>query len=323
MLKGLGALALFLVIAHPSSRGQTAPTAAGYKPKSVQQHKQALPPAPAAPQLAASAAPVVVEDQPVTITKLPTVSTEVIRDRVDYAALVISALVLLVGYFGVRYAKKTLAQIAEQTKRLGEHAEHLKGLADAAKDNAAAAKANADAAQTQAHVLATTERAWVVEYIDFPQGPLSFQDNSVAGNAKILMIAFELRNGGKSAARITRFNLRFHLARSIVDLPAQPDYGAQINVEDLGSDGVIVIPNQTKPPLKAGIALESAMLQQQDVINILGGQLVLVTYGRVEYESLGEIHTNQFCYVWSPGLGLTHDLARFRKGGPLNYNSHT
>src|ERR1017187_6767926 len=93
----------FSVAVHAS-----APTAA--KPAPAQQPVHVI--------VDGAPAPTIVHDQPVTVATLPKVLTEAKRDYVDFAALLISVLVLIVGYRGVQYAKETLAQISVQTTRL-------------------------------------------------------------------------------------------------------------------------------------------------------------------------------------------------------------
>jgi hypothetical protein len=73
------------------------------------------------------------------------------KDAFDVSTLIINIVLgavgiagVGVGIFGIIYAKRTLAQISTQTKRLGEHAEHFSSLATAAEDAARAAKDSLD-----------------------------------------------------------------------------------------------------------------------------------------------------------------------------------
>jgi hypothetical protein len=55
------------------------------------------------------------------------------------------------------------------------------------------------------------------------------------------------------------------------------------------------------------------------------GQMFLYAYGRVDYETIGELRFTQFCYRWYSPIGLTvgNDPDGFRKGGPAEYNRCT
>lgn len=324
-LKALSALAIFMLIVFPIM-GQTAPSAAS-KPKAGQKHTPTVTQAPRAPAVQPVTTPLPpTAIQPVKIASLPTVSTEPKRDWLDILTVVVAVLVLIVGGVGVQYAKKTLAQIAVQTTRLGEHAKHLERLAEAAKDNAAAAAANADSVKRSTELMAITERAWIVEELSFPHGPLPFMQDNVVLNARILTVGFELRNGGKSAAKILSVALRFHAIQNVSLLPPEPFYEGASQAQSLAGDGVMLMPiAATKVPTAFVAIYENGghFLTRQDALDINDGEAELVVYGRVEYQSLQEKHVNQFCYVWYKGRGIESDPPRFRKGGPFKYNSHT
>jgi hypothetical protein len=231
-----------------------------------------------------------------------------------------------VGYFGVRYAKKTLGEISIQTKRLGEHAKHLERLTEAAKDNAAAAAANAESAKKSTALMAITERAWIVEELSFRHGPLPFVEDHMAHNAKALTVGFGLSNAGKSAAKILNVALRFHVVKSLNLLPPEPFYEGAPQAQALAGDGVMLMPvAATKIPTGFVVEFENGghFLTRQDALDINGGAVELVVYGKIEYQSLQQKHVNQFCYVWYRYRGVEGDNPRFRKGGPFQYNSHS
>jgi len=327
MLRCVGAFSLFLVVALTPAIGQTTPSSV---PANAPQQPKTKSPTPApteVPPKISVAGPVTVNSlPPVTINPLPPVSAEPKRDWVDYFTLGVAVLVLLVGYFGVRYAKKTLGEISTQTKRLGEHAKHLEQLAEAAKDNAAAAAANADSVKRSTELMAITERAWIVEELSFPHGPLPFVQDNAVQNARILTVGFELRNGGKSAAKILNVALRFHAVQNLSLLPPEPFYEGASQTQALAGDGVMLMPvAATKVPTGFAVIYENGghFLTRQDALDINGGLAELVVYGKVEYQSLQEKHVNQFCYVWYRGRGVEGDNPRFRKGGPFKYNSHS
>jgi hypothetical protein len=327
MLRCVGVFALFLVVALTPAIGQTMPSSVTANPPQQSKTKSPTPAPTEVPRKISVAGPVTVNSlPPVTINPLPPVSTEPKRDWVDYFTLGIAVLVLLVGYFGVRYAKKTLGEISIQTKRLGEHAKHLEQLAEAAKDNAAAAAANADSVKRSTALMAITERAWIVEELSFPHGPLPFVQDNMAQNVKSLAVGFELRNAGKSAAKILNFALRFHAVKSLNLLPPEPFYEGAPHAQSFAGDGVMLMPvAATKVPTGFVVEFENGghFLTRQDALDINGGQVELVVYGKVEYQSLQEKHVNQFCYVWYRDRGVEGDNRRFRKGGPFKYNSHS
>lgn len=53
------------------------------------------------------------------------------RNWLDYSTFGVGVIVLIVGVFGVRYAKRTLDAIADQATTLHEHAEHFESLSAA------------------------------------------------------------------------------------------------------------------------------------------------------------------------------------------------
>lgn len=125
------------------------------------------------------------QDSRVSISKLPPVSVD--RDIIDYAALAISLGLLLIGYFGVRYAKRTLTQIAKQTTKLEEHATHFESLAKSAGDNAGAAR---DALELSRDTAKRQLRA----YFGTPEGKINIRDDGSV-EPRLTLI-----NGGQTPA---------------------------------------------------------------------------------------------------------------------------
>jgi hypothetical protein len=97
------------------------------------------------------------KQQSIRVTELPSVSVG--HDWMDYLSIAFSGALVLIGYFGVRYAKRTLTDIKRQADTMETQA------ADARKASAEAteiAKKSADAALLSAQAVINSERAWIV-----------------------------------------------------------------------------------------------------------------------------------------------------------------
>lgn len=124
-------------------------------------------------------------------------------------------------------------------------------------------------------------------------------------------------NFGRSAANITRTELRFHALREPDNLPTLPKY--LHNIE--GSTGVL-------PPAKEQmyfIVKEGAPgLSDDEIRDISNGLLRIYCYGKIDYESLGKVHCLQFCErYFLPEEGAPDFAEGFRVDGPSSYNQAT
>jgi hypothetical protein len=248
----------------------------------------------------------------VSVDRLP--GLHVARDWVDYLTLSFGGILVVIGFGGVWYARRTLRtirdQLAEiraagaQTDRMIEHAGK-----------------QAEAALGQFEIARNSERAWVIEEIIFPK-ELPFQSDQAGAPAVLTLVAFRVKNVGKSVARIRIAKLNFHNMPARVTLAPEPDYGPTNRLPELGQDGFILAPGQQ---IALQVYLSSGSLSRQDSEEVRLGNSRLVTYGLLEYETLEQSHITQFCYIWHEPIGLITeaDLRGFRKDGPPAYNRST
>ena len=132
----------------------------------------------------------------VKVTQLPSVS--VTRDCLDWLALFFSGGLVLVGIFGVIAANRTLKSIEKQVEEM--------------KAQTAVAKTSADAAKQSADIQLRSERAW-----------LTITSSDV--DDKEMRFYWEVKNVGRSPARLIETQAIIEIAQSKVDLPETPVYG--------------------------------------------------------------------------------------------------
>jgi hypothetical protein len=178
---------------------------------------------------------------------------------------------------------------------------------------------SADAARRSADALVNIERAWIFEEIRFPNElPLLRH-----GEAIVTMVVFELRNRGRTPARIRDIRLRFHTVTSADPLPDMPRY-TETALRELGVYGRMMATDDE--PMRVRKLLEGRpAFTFEEMDDIRTGKTKLYAYGRVDYESLGMRRFTQFCYQWyvPTGLAISDDSRGFRKDGPLDYNRNT
>ena len=252
----------------------------------------------------------------VIISKLPSVS--ILKDWADWSYWAFSGLLACVGALQVWLLWRTLAAISRQSD----------------------------------HMIAS-ERAWIVEDIDFPS-TLPSQPTVAGSSPQELYVAFWLQSRGRTVARIRDISLRFHAPSG--DLPDVPYYLPKVPeplrgkdfrkfanlpyrekiaqsvarikksidrpLDVIGINGYILVPDQK---IKVGMRLESICLTEAEAIEVRSGNLPLFAYGRVDYETMGTERYTQFCYKWAtPDPPRTSVEPRgFVRGGPDSYNDAT
>jgi len=230
----------------------------------------------------------------ISATKPLDVKADVSKNWIDTLNLILTFGLVVVGAYGVRYAKKTLEDVriqAEAARRMTDH-------------------------------LVTADRAWVIEKIDFPK-TLPFQRIDIPGPLFTTFVGFEIDNVGKTLARIKNIRVRFHTVNKLSDLPTEPDYGNPPKLDEFGDDGFLLIPGR---PCKIAVPLsESFSLSKEQAEAISAGSLFLCTYGLIEYESVAGNHETRFSYRWyvPAGIVTANDTTGFRKSGPSGYNCLT
>jgi hypothetical protein len=230
----------------------------------------------------------------ITVSKLPTVSVG--KDRWDITYFFLTAALVIVGgatWWAIWIQAKETAKAAKATEQ-----------------SAAATEAN-----TQA--FREAERTWIVEKINFPDHIPRRSEHPFGG---VLMVQFTVRNIGKQPAFIRVVQGRFHTKET--QLSGEPKYSQ--------SDTTVFSARLLAPdePMVWQIPLKEVSLDDYQVSRIngeIGLPLYLYAYGRVQYESVGLVGSNQFCYRWHNVMGVSYegDKTGFRKDGPDEYNKYT
>jgi hypothetical protein len=189
------------------------------------------------------------------------------------------------------------------------------------KHQSLSARIGAKAALEQANHLVASDRAWILETISFPFGRVPYQWAGVA-SLEIPMVEVKIKNQGKSIARIRDFRLRFHTVPDAGKMPPFPDYTNTKKPQELGLNGIMQAPTEESD---MSVTLQDITLSKETAKEVESGKIGLWTYGFVEYDTFGEQRITQFCYVWTPSIGLGSAASKpgLRKGGPENYNRAT
>ena len=108
-----------------------------------------------------------------------------VRNWIDYLALIFTGILVGIGFFGVRAANKTLKAIERQAEEM--------------KEQTAAALANANAAELNAEAFVKSERAWIMEKLNFPD---VIPKRTALTRGSVLSVAFSFDNVGKQPGLI-------------------------------------------------------------------------------------------------------------------------
>ena len=211
----------------------------------------------------------------------------------------------------------TLAFIGWQALQTKHAAEQTAIAARATERSAAATENSAAATAANTQAFRDAERAWIVEEIRFPDHIPRLSESGFGG---ILMVAFVAKNIGKQPAFVRMVQSRFCAIQG--QLPDQPQYSPSLT--SIFSSRLLA-PGER---LVWEIPFEEGNLDDDRIDRIRGlksPSLHLYAYGRIEYQSMGLIGYNQFCYKWHNLMGFSFegDKEEFRKGGPDDYNKHT
>src|ERR1035437_4007882 len=114
--------------------------------------------------------------------RINTVATQ--HDWLDYLSGASAVVLAVIGYFGVRYAKRTLDNIERQANTMEKQAADARA---AALQSTGIAQKAADAALMQANYLVASERAWLVI------APINKEDAFLEPNT-VLPFWWEIRN---------------------------------------------------------------------------------------------------------------------------------
>ena len=102
------------------------------------------------------------QNQKVIVVSVPEVRIDQRKDKLDWAVLICTVILTIVGIAGTCLALQTLRAIRIEVKAAVISLQHSSRLARAAQGTAHAARANADAANKNASALINSERAWVM-----------------------------------------------------------------------------------------------------------------------------------------------------------------
>jgi hypothetical protein len=241
------------------------------------------------------------QNQKVEVTAFPvTLKTELVKDRIDYALLVCTVALSIIGGVGTWAAVRSLGQIRRQAYILVDHRTHLEQLAAAASSNAGAAKASADA-------LINGERAWVVTRISWQDGPKELTTTNSNGETRtFLSVSLKYRNDGRTPAWITNQRIWCRLVEDAP--PAIPNTAIPPSYSRLGPD-----------PISVGRRWKlSTSLECEGKRASMG--TAMVVYGVVSYRDIfGEHET--WCGYQVCGPPESPRLERL--AGFENYNKYT
>ncbi len=265
----------------------------------------------------------------ISVSNLPTLS--VTKDWLDKLYVAFSGILIVIGFFGVRAAYKTLKAIERQVAEMkaqretmqeqlaamrgqlaqmeasGQQTDQLIEQAKAQvthlKDSTDIALTNAENAVLHTKVLINAERPWVLieESVSFPPG---------VGAVRRGHIYFRAKNWGKNPARVTRHCCEWIFWAYGTALPEEPEYH---QTELLYAN--YLVPND-------GIAIfdyDCASVMTDEFWDDMNkkNQRLLFT-GHVVYVDLAtdEEHETRFCYSYTPHGTLIMQ-------GPRAYNRHT
>jgi hypothetical protein len=225
------------------------------------------------------------------------------------AVAIFTGLLVIVGWRGVRFAKRTLHAIDEQ----------------------------AEATKKSVDVLIDSERAWViVSKVGNPEHGWDYPDDP----RYLPGVVFEFEVSGKTSARITdaRFDLLPVPAKTRVaplweplepDLPLVPNYTRQKRSPEVTENGQVVIPGQKFPIM---VRLQQT-LNVNEVESLRDENTVMCAYGFIKYDSLGKHNETAVCYVYrfhwdadftsADGAVLDSSASGFELAGPPAYNRST
>ncbi len=228
----------------------------------------------------------------VKVTQLPTVS--VTRDCLDWLALIFSGGLLLVGFFGVQAANRTLKVIERQTN----------------------------------HMVAS-ERAWITAVPSQQQQTAFFaREQEISGvqgddpRPRVLSLQLEFKNIGKTPARLDEIAMDCkYIEHEPSKLPENPEYKQfrQCNKELFVPDSSTTWYTQ--------LSESDRMLSRSQIEKIKANQSFLYVYGIVKYRDiLGDLHETAFGFssYFPPDYKLDAITGwNFRPDGPPAYNQAT
>jgi hypothetical protein len=254
----------------------------------------------------------------VRIIELPPVT--VAHDRIDYIAVTCTVALAIIGFFGVLYARRTLADIKRQADTMDNYAKESR--ATTAKTIEIAQRA-ADAAHLSALTVIDSERAWLgVSMAGTTLPPVGRDPNQL----EIFWLSPIVQNFGRTPGRLTKMYVRPRLCKSITELPCPPIYERE-NEDDPSNDGsgyfegdAMIFPVSQASPVRVGMS-------RDDVRSIQLGEKMLYLYGYIDYEIIAEprrtSRKTRFSFLYNIPGGFSPIPESFLIAGPPGYNEAT
>lgn len=235
------------------------------------------------------------------------------RDLLDYVGVVLNLGLLLIGFFGVRYAKRSLKAIEGQLEQIKAAGIQTDTMISHARKQAEAAEQAALAARRSADSQINIERPWLlIEDLKirdlWPSADMGLYAPEVCNPS----FAYAFVNYGKTPALVLAAMMRLELCESEEGPAGAKEVFATGNF-DINPH---VIPQNDSRPDAAGCT-PCSTLDVEMVKAVENGQRFLWAYGFVRYKDVhGGYYETRICYRHFPGLGLGLD-------GPIEYNSAT
>jgi hypothetical protein len=232
---------------------------------------------------------------------------------------VLAVALVLIGIFGVLYARKTLKAIEGQLAEIRAAGKQTDAMLEHAGTQAQAAKLSAEAAKLSTEVLINSERAWVL--VSKVWAP----DIGPPLGGRINEFLFNLENRGKTVARLTGpYKVKFRLLAAGDRLPDIPDYEISnrslLDAPESPIHGRIMAPGQIDERISAQYWDVQITIGVFESIQKLEGRLYF--YASLKYFDFAEKERElQFCYVYVPAT--KGQPARWDISGPKEYNKHT
>lgn len=177
---------------------------------------------------------------------------------------------------------------------------------------AEAAKQSAGAARENIEHLVNSERAWV---LGNGMGNWKIEDIEPDGDRMPVWIPLQIKNFGKTVARITKISVTVHLhqiASNVPSLPPEPKYPDQGECD-------ILLPPDVVHKLPFPVAAFN-------LINVKRGKDRLYLYGFLNYRDIGKNdRVTRFCYVYHVPLSIDPEPEGFYPCGnaPRAYTEST
>lgn len=238
-------------------------------------------------------------DDPVSISTVKPldVHAEVLKDWMDRLNWVLAAVLVIIGSFGVLYARKTLKAIQLQLVE-------MKAAGEQTNQMISHAGTQADAALLNAKALIASERPWFVSSVEI--------DDKELGLWKVRIV-----NKGRTPGHLNAMFSEHTFVDIPDNLPIPPKYESFCYVPDTRffATGESFTDRERIPGFKPDFFIENERKNQTDT---------LVIYGRVIYSdtfmwgSPDEIiHETRWCYFYQPP-----PYNRFVPCGPKEYNGY-